>query len=814
MKKIILLISLIYSLALSNTSNNDFTKIEQDYIKSNTVTFGLINDYYPFSFIENDIVYGFSYDYIELLRQKSGLKIEIDMDNWSSNLNKFKDKKIDLINGISYKESRTSFTQFTPSYFEIPNVIFSRKGEFNDYIGLSSLKGKKVGITKDIYYYDKVKDLKLFEIVEFENSKDKMQALAYGKVDAIFNNLISGQKYIKRGAYGNIKILEELDPSIIKKEDLRIGVTKDNDVLFSIINKSMEAITRQEKEMLYNKWFSAKFQGAANKPSIKLTKKEEDYLSEKKQITMCIDPDWMPFEKIEKGKHVGLSAEYIEIVKNNIKIPIKLIQTKNWDESVKKAKSRECDIYSMSSMTSNRQKYMDFTSPYLDIPIVIATQLDKVFIDNIDQILDKKIGIVKGYSIFNILKKRYPNIKLTTVDSINDGLRQVESGKIFAFIDNLATVNYEIQKRFQSSIKVSGRLDIILSYRIGTRNDQPILHDIFEKIITNIDMGTKEKIFNKWIHPPKVEKVVDFKILLYFLFAIIVFFVVSIYRQYVLKRINRNLKIAVNEKTKDLQKLNKNLALEIQVGIEKNLDIQEKLFKAEKLASMGEMIANIAHQWRQPLSVISTGITGMKLQKELDSLPDHIFYDTCTSINSNVQYLSETIDDFRNFISGNRRKMAFKLSSNIKNSLKLLENIITVNQISIVLNLDDEIRVNGYENELTQCLLNILNNAKDFLVEEKLDEKFIFIKTYEDEGSAIIEIQDNAGGIPSEIISRIFEPYFTTKHKDRGTGLGLNMTYKLIVDGMKGTIEVSNINYEYNGKIQIGALFKISISLN
>ena len=76
--------------------------------------------------------------------------------------------KIIFINGISYKESRTSFTQFTPSYFEIPNVIFSRKGEFNDYIGLSSLKGKKVGITKDIYYYDKVKDLKLFEIVEFE----------------------------------------------------------------------------------------------------------------------------------------------------------------------------------------------------------------------------------------------------------------------------------------------------------------------------------------------------------------------------------------------------------------------------------------------------------------------------------------------------------------------------------------------------------------------------------------------------------------------------------------------------------------------
>jgi len=244
MKKLILFIALVYNLFASGKienkailSSSNFTNIEKEYISSNKVTFGMLIDYYPFSFKENGKISGFSYDYINLLISKSGLKINIEMDNWTNNLNKFKNKEIDLIDVISYKKDRESFTNFSKPYFEIPNVIFARKGEINNYTGFESLKGKKVGITKDIYYYNNIKSLGLFELVEFEKSTDKMRALAHEKVDAIFNNLISGQKFIKKAGYSNIKILQEPDNNIVKKEDLRIGVKKENEILFSIINK-------------------------------------------------------------------------------------------------------------------------------------------------------------------------------------------------------------------------------------------------------------------------------------------------------------------------------------------------------------------------------------------------------------------------------------------------------------------------------------------------------------------------------------------------------------------------------------------------
>lgn len=128
--------------------------------------------------------------------------------------------------------------------------------------------------------------------------------------------------------------------------------------------------------------------------------------------------------------------------------------------------------------------------------------------------------------------------------------------------------------------------------------------------------------------------------------------------------------------------------------------------------------------------------------------------------------------------------------------------------------LEDDIKINGYENELTQCLINIFNNSKDALNESEEMNKFIFIKTNKDESYAIIKIKDNAGGIGKKVLSKIFEPYITTKHKSIGTGLGLHMTYNLIVDGMNGTIEAQNINYKYDEKKYLGAEFTIKLAID
>ena len=249
------------------------------------------------------------------------------------------------------------------------------------------------------------------------------------------------------------------------------------------------------------------------------------------------------------------------------------------------------------------------------------------------------------------------------------------------------------------------------------------------------------------------------------------------------------------------------------VGIQKDMTQEKKqeaiLSEQSKLASMGEMIGNIAHQWRQPLSVISTAATGMQLQKEFGLLKDEEFYKTCDAINTNVQYLSQTIDDFKNFIKKDSIQKYFNLSKNITKFLSLISGTIKNSDIELILDLDDSIEINGFENELIQCYMNIFNNAKDALISKK--EKLIIIRTYKKNKSVLISVRDNAGGISKEIITKIFEPYFTTKHKFQGTGLGLHMSYQLITEGMNGSLKVFNRNFNYEHKQYTGAEFIITL---
>ncbi len=271
---------------------------------------------------------------------------------------------------------------------------------------------------------------------------------------------------------------------------------------------------------------------------------------------------------------------------------------------------------------------------------------------------------------------------------------------------------------------------------------------------------------------------------------------------------------SIMQYSEELKKINNELELKIQQEVEKNKRAQEQVFKSEKLASMGEMIGNIAHQWRQPLSIISSGATGMLVQKQFGNLSDETLEETCTLINDNAQYLSQTINDFRNFIKGDSKPVLFNLKSDTDSFIKLVNATIKKHNIQVILDLDENIELKGFPNELLQCFINIFNNSKDALIENNPEnERYIFISEKIENNSIVITFQDNAGGIPENIIDKIFEPYFTTKHQSQGTGLGLHMSYSLIVSHMKGSLETFNKTYMYNNKNYTGAQTIITLPL-
>ena len=230
-----------------------------------------------------------------------------------------------------------------------------------------------------------------------------------------------------------------------------------------------------------------------------------------------------------------------------------------------------------------------------------------------------------------------------------------------------------------------------------------------------------------------------------------------------------------------------------------------------KLAAMGEMIGNIAHQWRQPLSIISTLATGMKMQKQLGVLDDKAFLQNCDDINRQSQYLSQTIDDFRNFLKGDSPRSDFLLKDAFDEFHKLIEGSIVSNRIDVQMEVDGRLHLVGSRTELIQCFLNIFNNAKDAFAANDVEERVLKISAQEDRALIRIRFEDNAGGIPEAILPNIFEPYFTTKHQTQGTGLGLYMTHRLIVEGMGGELTATNETFWYHDQKYTGAVFTITL---
>jgi nitrogen-specific signal transduction histidine kinase/HAMP domain-containing protein len=237
------------------------------------------------------------------------------------------------------------------------------------------------------------------------------------------------------------------------------------------------------------------------------------------------------------------------------------------------------------------------------------------------------------------------------------------------------------------------------------------------------------------------------------------------------------------------------------------------LFQQSKMASMGEMIGNIAHQWRQPLSIISTCASGIKFEKEFSQISDERLYESLDLIVENTQYLSKTIDDFRNFFKADKIIEDFSVSESIEKVLKLLKSSIQNYNIDVETFFSKNLIISGYSNEFLQVIINILNNSKDALLLQEKEQRFIRIKTYMQNEKCFINISDNAGGVNENILSKVFEPYFTTKHKSQGTGIGLYMSHQIIVEHMKGNVSMQNIKFEKNDKSYNGCSMIIELPI-
>ncbi|WP_206731629.1 ABC transporter substrate-binding protein [Aliarcobacter trophiarum] len=475
---------------------------------------------------------------------------------------------------------------------------------------------------------------------------------------------------------------------------------------------------------------------------------------------------------------------------------------------------------------------------------------------NIYDLIDKKVDIISAYTSkapytlqkegieYNLFYPKdygfdmYSDFLITNIDKYNNNYNMVEKfkkaslrGWEYAYNNIEKSVDTIFEKHNTQNLTKDElifeaeelkKLSYLNGNKLGEMRQDKVqriydLYNIMGYINSEFKIDgflgiDKKSDLEKWFRL-KFEEYFDLSLLWKFFLIIIVITAIFIYRQYFITKLNKRLKNLVKIKTNRLKVMNKKLSTRIKKELEKHQEKDRILAQQQKLVAMGQMIENIAHQWRQPLSVISTSASGLKLKRELNILSNEDFIKNIEQIVDTAKYLSDTIDDFRHFFKPQKDKTKFSLVKNIEKSLSFVETALKENNIEIEFEYED-VDIIAYETELMQVFINIINNSKDAFIENKIKDRVIFISIKNFSNRVLIEIKDSAGGVKDDILDKVFEPYFTTKHQYSGTGIGLYMSNQIIKTHLNGDIFMKNCSFKYKNVEQRGAITTIVLGKN
>ena len=280
---------------------------------------------------------------------------------------------------------------------------------------------------------------------------------------------------------------------------------------------------------------------------ISLTEQETAFLSSISEIKLCVGPDTMPLDDIVRGSHTGINAEYMKIFETMLSIPIRLVVTSRWDESLEFVKQGKCDIISLASKTPQRETYLTFTESYVNIPFVVVTTQEKFFVSKMSDLIDQELGVRRGYAYVDLLKNRFPKIKLVEINSLPEGLEMVNNGEIFGYLSGLHIVGYAIQTGGYTNLKINGQFDELstINLGIGVRKQMWPLKDIFNKAIAAVDPQEKKRIDSSWL-TVRYEIVEDYQRIIQLAIAASIVLMFLAYRQFHLRK--HNIQLAERER--------------------------------------------------------------------------------------------------------------------------------------------------------------------------------------------------------------------------------------------------------------------------
>ncbi|MEZ8823702.1 diguanylate cyclase [Vibrio amylolyticus] len=282
--------------------------------------------------------------------------------------------------------------------------------------------------------------------------------------------------------------------------------------------------------------------------SLRLTEEEKQWLAQHDNLRLAIDTNWPPFEYVnDQDDYQGIAADYITLIGERLGVKFKPSVNMNWEDVVNAAKRRELDLFAALAITDSRQRYLKFTHPYLSFPMMIITNQDIPYVSDIDSLNGRIVSVVSGYAPQEILLKNHPDIKVFTAKNVTEALEAVSSGRVAAYVGNIATANYVIAKEGYTNLKVSGVTPYRFEISMAIRSDWPILHSIMQKALDSISEDERKAIYSRWV-TLRYEHGVDYTILWRTILISLVILALLGYWTHKLSSLNQMLNSEVSER--------------------------------------------------------------------------------------------------------------------------------------------------------------------------------------------------------------------------------------------------------------------------
>ena len=541
---------------LKRTQVLHLDKEEQEFLAANPVL-RVHNEmnWPPFNYNERGKAKGFSIDVMNLIAKKTGFRIQyVSGPNWNDFLDMTRERKLDLMLNIVNTAERRKYIRFTRPYAVNPNVIVSKKSQ--KYEDIKSLIGKTVAIPKGFFYEEVLSaEYPQIKLHLVKDATESLTAISIGKADAALGEAAVFNHLIAKNLMNDLTVSGAVDVGQPDLANLRIGVRSDWPILQRIMDRAVESLTRDEVAGISQRWMGNENYVARPGSGLSLTDAEKSYLEKQPGITFCANPDWMPLEKIGPGgTHEGMVADYLGLMADRIGVSLTMLPTDSSQQSFEYAKSRRCDIMSAAFETPEATRQLNFTKPYLRLPLVIAIQEDSLFVDGLKALNGETIGVPQGYGLLNKLKRDYPRLDVVEMNSVEDGLRHVEEGRIFGLIGAIAPVGHAIRKHRFLNLKIGGRLDEDWKLAVAIRNDSPELLSMFNKATDYITEEEHSKVFQRWVSV-KFEHDANYDLIWKLVFAAVLIIVGIVLWNWKLSRLNTRLKSEVQLRQETEQRL-------------------------------------------------------------------------------------------------------------------------------------------------------------------------------------------------------------------------------------------------------------------